>query len=58
MTPRAQVMLGKVGALLDQGADIDARNDNGETPLTLAILAGHPAVVELLIEQGAAIDGA
>ena len=35
---------GKVGALLNQGADIDARNDKGETPLILAIMAGHPAV--------------
>jgi uncharacterized protein len=47
----------QVGALLDQGAEIDARNDRGERPLILAILAGHDAVAELLIEQGAAIDG-
>ena len=32
----------KVGVLLSQGADIDARNGKGETPLNLAILGGHP----------------
>jgi len=47
----------KVGRLLDQGAEIDARSDRGEIPLTLAILSGQDAVVELLTERGAAIDG-
>jgi hypothetical protein len=32
---------GKVGALLNQGADIDARNDKGETPLILAIMGSR-----------------
>jgi ankyrin repeat protein len=36
---------------------IDAQSDRGETPLILAILADNDAVVELLIENGAAIDG-
>jgi ankyrin repeat protein len=47
----------EVAALLDQGADIDARSERGETPLILAILAGHDEVAELLIEEGAALDG-
>jgi len=47
----------QVGTLLDQGADIDARSERGETPLILAILAGHDAVAERLIERGAATDG-
>ena len=45
----------KVGVLLNQGAEIDARSDRGETSLILAILAGHDAVAEFLIERGAAI---
>src|SRR5688572_5006075 len=49
--------VGKVGVLLDQGAEIDARSDKGETSLILAILANHDAVAELLIERGAAVDG-
>jgi len=49
--------LGQAGALLADGAAIDAQNERGETALTLAILAGNDAVAELLIEQGAAIEG-
>ena len=49
--------VGQVAALLSQGADIDARSERGETPLILAILAGHDEVAELLIEEGAAFDG-
>jgi uncharacterized protein len=40
-------------ALIGEGAEIDARGENGETPLILAILAGHNAVAELLIDRGA-----
>jgi len=47
----------QVRALLGQVPDIDARSERGETPLILAILAGHHGVAELLIEQGAAIEG-
>ena len=47
----------KARALIDDGAEIDALSDRGETPLTLAIVAGNDAIAELLIENGAAIDG-
>lgn len=43
--------------LIDQGADIEARDQTGETALTIAALAGHKPAVELLIERGAAVDG-
>jgi uncharacterized protein len=39
--------------LLDQGAAVDARNNNGETALLWASLDGHPPVVRLLVERGA-----
>jgi ankyrin repeat protein len=45
--------LEKVRALIDEGAEIDARGENGETPLILAILGGHADVTELLIGLGA-----
>jgi ankyrin repeat protein len=40
-------------ALLDAGADTNARSRSGETPLMLACAGGHPALVRLLIERGA-----
>jgi ankyrin repeat protein len=46
----------QVGALIGEGAAIDAQSARGETPLSLAILAEQGEVVELLIEKGAAID--
>jgi len=39
-------------ALLDRGADIDARNKKGETPLLLSLLEGHQAVTVTLLERG------
>lgn len=47
----------KVLALVDAGADLDAQGDNGETPLTTALVGGHFAVATLLIERGARADG-
>jgi ankyrin repeat protein len=49
--------LEQVKALLDKGADPEARDNNGESPLNWAALAGHRKVAELLIERGAAVDG-
>jgi len=40
-------------ALLGEGAEIDVRGENGETPLIVAILEGQPDVAELLIAHGA-----
>ena len=45
--------LAEVERLLSEGADIDARSDNGMTPLILASWRGHTKVVELLLREGA-----
>lgn len=38
-----------MACLLDHGADINAWNDDGETPLLLADIQNHLPVVELLL---------
>jgi ankyrin repeat protein len=48
--------LEEVERLLNEGADIDARSDNGMTPLILASWRGHTKVVELLLREGADVD--
>lgn len=45
-----------VRALLNHGADIEARNIDGETPLLVAVRMRRYDVVSLLIERGAAVD--
>lgn len=42
--------------LLKHGADKDALDDTGETPLMKAAVEGHQPVVELLLKAGADID--
>lgn len=42
-----------VGRLLDMGADVNAANDRGWTPLHAAAAAGRPDVVSLLLSRGA-----
>ena len=42
--------------LLDRGADIEARDDDGETALMKASAAGQAAVVETLLDRGAALE--
>ena len=42
-----------VSALLAQGADPDARDANGQTPLMLAATAGHYETVRRLLGAGA-----
>lgn len=39
--------------LLAQGADVNARNAHGWTPLHVAAAGGDPAVVELLLQHRA-----
>ncbi|BCS21079.1 uncharacterized protein APUU_21511S [Aspergillus puulaauensis] len=42
--------------LLDQGADIHAINNDGNTPLAISAESGHSAVVSLLISKGANVN--
>jgi ankyrin repeat protein len=48
----------QVQALLEKGADVNASNSNGFTPLYLAVMKGHREVVALLLEKGAAVNAA
>jgi ankyrin repeat protein len=58
-TLRAAALSGdvaRVTALLAQGADIEARNANGNTALHLAAAQGRVAVVSALLKAGARAD--
>jgi hypothetical protein len=45
--------LGVVSILLDEGAKIDTKDEDGETPLVRASSAGHDLIVKLLLTRGA-----
>ena len=45
-----------IPALLQAGADIEARSPQGHTPLILASYNGHAAATRLLLESGAEVD--
>jgi ankyrin repeat protein len=45
-----------VQALLDQKADIDARNQKGRTPLMMAVISGRADMVKLLLDSGADVS--
>ena len=45
-----------VELLIDNGADVNAKDVNGNTPLHLAALFGRKEVIELLIANGAAVN--
>ena len=45
-----------LGRLLDEGADIDARDGHGQTALMRAAHEGHLDVVRLLAARGAALN--
>lgn len=47
-----------VETLLDNGADIEARNEDGSTPLDWAATFAQTDVLKLLIQRGAKTDGA
>ncbi|MHC4112111.1 MAG: ankyrin repeat domain-containing protein, partial [Planctomycetota bacterium] len=42
--------------LIDNGADVNAKNEYGRTPLHTAAGGGNEQMVELLIERGAQVD--
>ena len=44
---------GLLSVLVASGADINAKNSEGKTPLFLAVSCGSPIVVRQLLEQGA-----
>lgn len=48
----------KVKSLIDSGADVNAANQFGVTPLMFAAAKGHQKVVEYLVEQGADVHAA
>jgi uncharacterized protein len=45
-----------VKLLLDHSAEVDAKNNEGVTPLYLAAVEGHKDVVKLLLDHGAEVD--
>ena len=45
-----------VSLLLDNGADINAKNRDGQTALHVAAKYGHDAIVSLLLDNGADIE--
>jgi hypothetical protein len=46
----------EIRLLLEKGADVNARNDYGDTMLLMATQFGHTDVVELLLEKGADLN--
>jgi len=45
--------LSLIDELLNRGADIDDRNESGETTLTYMIVYNHPDAVKHMVERGA-----
>ncbi len=48
--------ISQVRLLLDQGIDVNAKNEKGWTALHLAAHQGHKDIVELLIKSGANVN--
>lgn len=48
--------LGVLRLLLDRQADMEAKDETGNTPLHIASQYGHSTAVDLLIEQGADVE--
>jgi ankyrin repeat protein len=53
MTAARTGRVGPVKALLDAGANVDAKEKSGQTALMWAAAEGHAAVIELLVKAGA-----
>ena len=45
-----------VKLLLEKGAELETKYNNGRTPLSWAARNGHEAVVKLLLEKGAELE--
>ncbi len=45
--------LNVVRLLLQRCSDVHARDDEGQTPFTIAAAKGHDDIMELLLEHGA-----
>jgi uncharacterized protein len=43
--------------LIDAGADVNAQNDVGDTPLIEAVRRGNQKLVQLLLKSGASVRG-
>jgi len=50
--------LGEITRLIEEGADVNAKDSYGETPLFKAAEAGHREAVELLLASGADVNAA
>lgn len=46
----------KIKSLISGGADVNAKDDNGETPLHNAVILANKDVIELLIANGADVN--
>jgi len=45
-----------VRLLIDQGANMEAKDNDGQTPLSWAAEKGHEVVVRLLVDKGASVE--
>ena len=45
-----------ISVLLDRGADVNAKKNNGWTALMAASKLGHPSCISVLLDRGADVD--
>jgi ankyrin repeat protein len=48
--------IGRLRTLLERGADVNARDDDGDTALMFAAFKGHAVIVHLLLTHGADVE--